>query len=284
MTRSDGRAAVLGSPINHSLSPVLHHAAYTALGLTGWTYDRYDVREDDLSDFVAGCTEDWAGLSLTMPLKQVALRVVDVVEPLAEVVGAVNTVLFSPGGLKVGANTDVYGIVEALTHARSEVTQVPTTGVIVGGGATAASAIAALGQLGVTTPTIIVRSLGRSGVAIRAATAMGVSPQFLTLGTPEATAALGRADLLISTIPGAGSDALVELLPPEIGPHQTLLDVIYEGWPTALPRAWAARGGTVAAGYDMLLYQAAEQVRLMTGKAAPLPQMRAALLSALDLS
>lgn len=284
MTRSDRRAGVLGSPIAHSLSPVLHHAAYTALGLTGWTYDRYEVREDDLSGFVAGCTQQWAGLSLTMPLKQVALRVVDVVEPLAEVVGAVNTVLFSPGGLKVGANTDVYGIVEAIARARYEVTQAPTTGVIVGGGATAASAIAALGQLGITTPTIVVRSLGRSGVVIRAATSMGVSPQFLTLDTPEATAAIGCADLLISTIPGQGSNALVDVLPQEIGPHQTLLDVIYEGWPTALPTAWAARGGTVAPGFDMLLYQAAEQVRLMTGKAAPVPEMRAALLSALNLS
>src|SRR5699024_10120216 len=115
-----------------------------------------------------------------------------------------------------------------LTHARSKITQVPTAGVIVGGGATAASAIAALGQLGITAPTIVVRSLGRSGVAIRAATAMGVSPQFLTLGTPEAAAAIGRADLLISTIPGPGSTALVELLPPELHAHQTLLDVIYE--------------------------------------------------------
>lgn len=284
MTKGNRRAAVLGSPIEHSLSPVLHRAAYAALGLESWAYDRYEVTEENFARFVSGCGTEWAGLSLTMPLKQVALQVVDVVEPLAEVVGAVNTLLFSPGGLKVGANTDVYGIVEAVTQARAGAAETPRTGVIVGGGATAASAVAALGQLGITTPVILVRSLGRAGTVIRAATAMGVTPRYLTLGSAEAAEAIQRAEVLISTIPGGASDQLCEVLPQELTASQTVLDVIYDGWPTALPRTWAERGGTVAPGYDMLLYQAAEQVRLMTGQPAPVEAMRTALLSALNLA
>lgn len=282
MAESKELAAVAGKPIAHSLSPALHNAAYAALGLDGH-YGRYEIDETGLKDFVARGNPNWLGLSLTMPLKHAALQIVDVVEPLAEVVGAVNTILFAPGGLKIGANTDVYGIVEAIRQARTAVDTPPHTGVIIGGGATASSAVAALGQLGITTPVIIVRSLGRAGAVIRAATAMGVEPKYLTLGTPEAAAAIARADILISTIPGGASGALIEYLSAELGPERTLLDVVYEGWPTPLPTEWLARGGTVAPGYDMLLYQACEQVRLMTGKAAPVDAMRAALRAALDL-
>ncbi len=283
MAKADRRAAVLGSPIEHSLSPVLHRAAYEALGLHGWEYQRHRVTESELPAFLDSCDESWVGLSLTMPLKQVALQVVDVVEPLAEVVGAINTLLFSPGGLKVGANTDVYGLVEAIRQAQVSTGQPRTTGVIIGGGATAASAIAALGELGITDPIVLVRSLGRSGTVIRAATAMGVSPTYLTLGTAPATAAVREAGILISTIPGGASAQLVDLLGPRISPEQTLLDVVYEGWPTPFPSAWKERGGTVAPGYDMLLYQAAEQVRLMTGHDAPVEHMRHALLGSLEL-
>lgn len=283
MTRINHHAAVLGKPIAHSLSPTLHHAAYQALGLHDWRYARHEVDEDRLSDFIDSCDNSWAGLSLTMPLKQVALNLVDVVEPLAETVGAINTVLFSPGRLLVGANTDVYGMVEAIQHARRAVTQPPQSGVIIGGGATAASAIAALGQLGIKNPTVLVRSLGRSGVVIRAATSMGVSAKYETLGTPEAHRALQNADIVISTIPAEAAADLITVLRPTLQPHHTLLDVIYEGWPTPLARAWAERGGSLAPGYDMLLYQACEQVRLMTGKAAPVEAMRSALYAALEL-
>lgn len=283
MTRTDRKAAVLGSPIAHSLSPVLHTSAYRALGLTGWDYERHEVDETGLAGFIGACDEFWAGLSLTMPLKQVALSIVDVIEPLAEVVGAINTILFSPGGLKVGANTDVYGIVEAIKCAREGIEEAPRTGVIIGGGATAASAVAALGQLGITTPIVAVRSLGRAGTVIRAITTMGVTPTYLTLGTDQAARAIAEADVLISTIPAGASETLIPSLPGTIARSQTLLDVVYEGWPTALPSTWGERGGTVAPGYDMLLYQAAEQVRLMTGRNAPVESMREALLGALDL-
>lgn len=281
--RKGRRAAVLGSPISHSLSPTLHRRAYEALGLLGWEYGRHEIAEPELEGFLSGLDESWAGLSLTMPLKQVAMKLVDEVEPLADVVGAVNTVLFSPGGLTVGANTDVHGIAQAITEARTGITKEPRRGVIIGGGATAASAIAALGQLGITDPLILVRSLGRAGTVIRAATQMGVLAEYLTLDRPEARAAIGRADILISTIPAGAADVYVAGLPADLAPHQTLLDVVYDGWPTPLSSAWRDRGGTVAPGYDMLLHQAAEQVRLMTGRPAPLAQMRQALYEALNV-
>src|SRR5690625_1790109 len=221
MTRINHHAAVLGKPIAHSLSPTLHLAAYQALGLYDWDYTRREVDEDRLGDFIDSCDPSWAGLSLTMPLKQVALSIVDVVEPLAETVGAINTVLFSPGRLLVGANTDVYGMVEAIQHARHAVTQPPQVGVIIGGGATAASAVAALGQLGIKNPTVLVRSLGRSGVVIRAATSMGVNATYETLGTPEAHKALQNADLVISTIPAQAAADLTTLLTPTLEPRRS---------------------------------------------------------------
>src|SRR5260370_36251047 len=92
------RAAVLGSPIKHSLSPVLHRAAYQALDLHGWHYDKIECDEPGLSRLVDSMEPEWAGLSLTMPLKRVALTVADEVSPLAEAIGAANTLVFPPAG------------------------------------------------------------------------------------------------------------------------------------------------------------------------------------------
>src|SRR5579859_4190175 len=101
------RAAVLGSPIEHSLSPVLHRAAYQALGLPGWRYDKIECDEPGLPRLVDGMGPEWAGLSLTMPLKRVAMTVADEVSPLAEAIGAANTLVFSAAGGKRADNTDV---------------------------------------------------------------------------------------------------------------------------------------------------------------------------------
>ncbi len=276
------RAAVLGRPVAHSLSPAMHRAAYAALGLTGWTYERHDLGEDEFPAFLAGLDGTWAGLSITMPLKQVALRNVDHVEPLAEVVGSVNTVLFPGGGVRVGTNTDVYGAVTALTEV-APAGWAPRSGVILGGGATASAALAALGQLGVTDPAVVVRSAGRAGAVIRAAARMGLSPRLLTWGSAAADAALTGADAVVSTAPKGAADGLVEVVrAASLLPTQVLLDVVYDGWPTPLGRAWAARGGPVAPGHLMLLHQGVEQVRLMTGRSAPVEAMRAALHASLE--
>src|SRR5438132_13511096 len=150
------RAAVLGSPIEHSLSPVLHGAAYQALALRGWYYDKIECDEPGLPRMVDGMGSEWAGLSLTMPLKRVALTVADTVSPLAEAVGAANTLVFSPAGPAGGRqahNTDVVGMMAALREAG--LTRIEQA-VILSAGRTAQSSRAALLQLGYKYPVAVV--------------------------------------------------------------------------------------------------------------------------------
>jgi len=310
---SGRRAAVLGHPIAHSLSPVLHRAAYRALGLDDWQYGLLDVEESGLAEVIGSLDHRWAGLSLTMPLKHAVIPLLDHVEPLAEVVGAVNTVLVQgrpgrpgqPGApaptdrpVLVGANTDVYGIVTALQEAAGAAGRsLPAhpEAVVLGAGATAASALAALGQLRCPTPTVHLRSVGRSGALRRAAHRMGVEPTYLALD--DAVESMVRADIVISTLPAHAADPIAAHLAAAVagpeadaageavrltGRRGVLLDVVYDPLPTALSVAWARVGGVVASGERMLLHQAAEQVRLMTGLAAPLAAMHAALEAALD--
>uniref|UniRef100_UPI002027E19E shikimate dehydrogenase family protein n=1 Tax=Actinotalea sp. C106 TaxID=2908644 RepID=UPI002027E19E len=213
------RAAVLGHPVTHSLSPVLHGAAYAALGLEGWQYDRLDVTEEALPEVLAGLDGSWAGLSLTMPLKKTVLGLLDHVEPLAEVVGAVNTVLVQAGAgdrpVLVGANTDVHGLVTALGEglAGRGVTGPVRSAVVIGAGATAASTLAALAQLGCTTAQVHVRSMARAGATMRAAHRMGVEPQFLTLEPWDRLLdAMRRADVVVSTLPPRAADEIAAAL------------------------------------------------------------------------
>lgn len=286
---------MLGHPVAHSLSPALHRAAYAALGLD-WAYDAIDTTEDQLAEVVGRLDAGWAGLSLTMPLKVAVMDLVHVVEPLAEVVGAVNTVLVAEGGaMLVGANTDVFGIVAALRegYARRSVDGEARSGTardgkagraaVLGAGATAASALAALGELGQTSPAVHLRAMARSGSLIRAAHRMGVSPELTVLGPPEVAVARWRdADTVISTLPPRAADPFAAaLLTADEPVHGVLLDCAYTPRPTALGAAWAALGGVVVGGERMLLHQATEQVRLMTGRPAPLAAMSDALEAAL---
>jgi shikimate dehydrogenase len=285
--RSAMRAAVLGHPIEHSLSPTLHRAAYAALGLDDWSYGAVDVTSDGLPELLRGLDDGWAGLSLTMPLKQTVIPLLDHIEPLAEVVGAVNTVLVqgAPGRpVLVGANTDVYGIVAALGERLVRGND-PLTAAVLGAGATAASALAALAQLGCTNPVVHVRSVGRAGSLMRAAHRMGVEPRYASLD--DAGPSVAAADIVISTLPAHAADELAGQLAGHVGErggaddsagvHGVLLDVVYDPRPTALAQAWEARGGAVVGGERMLLHQAVEQVRLMTSRPAPLEAMEQAL-------
>lgn len=308
-SRVTSRAAVLGHPIGHSLSPVLHRAAYEALGLDGWTYEAVDVTEETLETFLGGLDETWTGLSLTMPLKQTVLGMLDHVDPLAVVTGAVNTVVFQGAGAartRVGANTDVYGLGAALREggtlgaahgaddghghlgqgagaaAASTTVEGPRTAVVLGAGATAASMLAALAELGIPTADVFVRSLGRTGDLQRAAHRMGLAPRFYPI--TEAAAAAVRADVVVSTLPAHGADAVADEIVAGGHPaHGVLLDVAYDPRLTALTAAWRSAGGTAVPGQRMLLHQAAEQVRLMTGHVAPVQAMDDALEAALAL-
>ena len=209
------RAAVLGHPIAHSLSPVLHRAAYAALGLD-WAYDAVDVTTDQLPAFVRDLDDSWAGLSLTMPLKQAVIPLLDHVEPLAEVVGVVNTVVVQRGGARptlVGANTDVHGIAAALNEGGPE-RQRPGAGpaatrhaVVLGAGATAASALAGLAELGIVTSTVLARSIARAGAIMRAAHRMGVDATVRTMA-PLNTATLSPAPEV--TLPAKPPDQVID--------------------------------------------------------------------------
>lgn len=282
-TAAQRRAAVLGHPIGHSLSPRLHRVAYAALGLTGWRYDAVDVTEEQLPALVETLDQGWAGLSVTMPLKQAIMPLMDHVEPLATVVGAVNTVIVQGGGRRptlVGANTDVHGIVAALREGGASGSA--ASAVVLGAGATAASTLAALAELGCTTPLVLVRSLGRTGALALAAHRMGVEPVFRPLS--EASAALPSADLVVSTLPPGAADLMAaELAGRGQSVHGVLLDVAYDPRRSALGDAWERARGTTVDGERMLLHQAVEQVRLMTGRPAPLAAMDAALVDALTV-
>jgi shikimate dehydrogenase len=270
---TDRRAAVLGSPIGHSLSPVLHLAAYRALGLSNWSYGAHDVKEPALGRFVAGLGPQWAGLSLTMPLKEAAFEVADEVSDLAREVGAINTLVRRTDGGWRGDNTDVYGVSQALREAASA--QV-TSAVVLGSGATARSVVAALAALGCRKVTFAVRSVARQETLDQAGRA-GLEVDVAGLG--QLAGALVDARLVISTLP---VNALGDALTGHEVPHGSLradslmLDVVYTGWPTPLARRFQAAGARAVSGLEMLVHQAAEQVHLMTGLRPPVEAMRAA--------
>ncbi len=263
---SGRRCAVLGRPVAHSLSPALHRAAYAHLGLD-WSYDALEVAEADLEAFLAGLGPQWRGLSLTMPLKQRAAALAARAEPLVWVVGAANTLVRDPDDEQwVAANTDVPGIRAAL--AEVGVTSA-SRATVLGGGSTAASAVAALAAL-TAEVTVCVRTPGRSTALASVARASDV--RLRVVGWDDAAAEL-HAPLVLATTPAGACDALAPAVPAQPG---TLLDVVYQPWPTALAAAWSAGGGTVAGGLDLLVHQAALQVRLMTGRDVPVPLLRAA--------
>ncbi|SES30436.1 shikimate dehydrogenase [Streptomyces qinglanensis] len=274
------RAAVLGSPVAHSLSPVLHRAAYAELGLGNWTYDRYQVDEQGIGDFLARLDDRagrWAGLSLTMPLKRAVIPLLDGISPTAASVEAVNTVLFTEDGRRTGDNTDVPGMVAALRERGISTVESAT---VLGAGATASSALAALvqvcgggsgttGEIGeIGEITVYVRSAERAREMRGWGERLGVAVR--TADWARAAEGLG-APLVISTTPAGATDGLAAAAPAVGG---TLFDVLYDPWPTALAAAW---NGPVLGGLDLLVHQAVLQVELMTGRGpAPLAAMRAA--------
>ena len=272
------RAAVLGRPVGHSLSPLLHRAAYDALGLTGWRYEARDVGETDLADVLAGCEAEggWAGLSLTMPLKHAVVPLLDDVDATTLEVGACNTVLWR-GGRRSGANTDVHGIVAAVRETATAACGHPAASAhVLGAGATAASAVVALARLGHRAPRVHVRDPTRAGTVLAVAARCGSDVVLLPWPVDaESAAGLVEAEVVVSTVPAGAADGVADVLPDRVA--GTLLDVAYEPWPSRLAGAWSAAGGPVAPGSLMLLHQAGEQVRLMTGAEAPLSAMRRAL-------
>ena len=259
------KAAVLGHPISHSKSPALHRAAYARLGVD-IGYSAIDVTVPELPAFMETVRTEpgWRGLSVTMPLKSAMVAEVDEVRGVAGILGVVNTVVFESSGTstrRIGYNTDVAGIVNAVRHAG--VVAAPSA-VILGGGGTAAAAIAALKDLGAPSADVYVRDVGRAAEARAASEGVGLRIRVLPL--TGAAAAMAAADVVISTLPPRGADSLADELD---GLHAAtpgvLLDVAYDPWPSRIASVWQGGGGIVVPGLEMLLYQAVEQVRFFSG-------------------
>ena len=265
-------AFVLGSPIAHTLSPVLHRAAYAALGLSDWRYDAAEVDEAAFVSFMAGLGPEVRGLSLTMPLKEVAFEVAETVSDRARLAGAINTLVRTPTGWAAD-NTDIAGIVAALkaalpddlrdldlVHRRSR-----RTGLIVCAGATARSAMIALAELGCVRVTAAARNPTKALASLSAlADRLNLELTVRDLDYWQES----KAGFIVSTVPAAGGAVAAEIL----ARHLTnlsgvrMLDVVYADWPTPLASASHAAGATVVSGLDMLVHQAVEQVELMTGR------------------
>ncbi|MDX2932296.1 shikimate dehydrogenase [Streptomyces ipomoeae] len=267
-TTSKHRAAVLGSPIAHSLSPVLHRAAYRELGLADWSYDRFEVDEAALPGFVDKLGPEWAGLSLTMPLKRAVIPLLDEISETATAVEAVNTLVFTDDGRRVGDNTDIPGIVEALRERGVEQVE---SAAILGAGATASSALAALARI--CTGEVVVYARGEARAAEMREWGQRLDVDVRTADWGDAERAL-HAPLVIATTPAGATDALSGAVPER---PATLFDVLYEPWPTELAARWSAYGGAVVSGLDLLVHQAVLQVEQMTGcETAPVGAMRKA--------
>jgi len=259
------RAAVLGRPVAHSLSPLLHRAAYAALGLSDWTYDALDIGAEDLPVLLAGLGDEWRGFSVTMPCKQAAVDVADLVEPLPRLLRAANTLIRTEAGWRA-ENTDVTGIGMALQLAGVEDVG---SAVVIGAGGTAAATAVALASLGAEHVEVVVRTPSRAADVVRVLDVLEV-PVTVTL----LSAATLDAPLVVSTVPVDAQPDLL-LLPWRAG--HTVLDVLYAPWPTPLATRVTQAGGSVVGGLDVLFWQATVQVELMTGRPAPIAAMRSAL-------
>jgi shikimate dehydrogenase len=262
---------VVGKPVAHSLSPVLHAAAYEALGLS-WTYTRLEASESELPALVAGLDESWVGLSVTMPGKRAALELATVATTRATAVGAANTLVRRADGWAADC-TDVDGVAGALRAAGRTS---GTTGVVLGAGGTACAALAGLAALGLTSVTVVVREAARASAAVSCASAVGLDIEVRTWASTDFAALASSASVLVNTTPSAAVSPLVA----DLSLAPCVLDVIYHPWPTPLASAVTARGGMLATGLDMLLHQAFGQVEQFTGEQAPRETMRDALKAA----
>jgi len=270
MSAGPRRAAVLGSPIAHSRSPQLHLAAYRALGLTDWTYERIECTGEQLPGVVAGFGPEWVGVSVTMPGKFAALRVADEATDRARMVGSANTLVRSSAGWRAD-NTDIDGVVGALSGV-----QVTDRAIVIGSGGTAPAVVVGLVTLGARFVTVAARNADKASALVELAVRCGARAGWVDLQHGRLAEEVAGVEVVVNTVP---ADA--------VAPHAAalagtpvLLDAIYDPWPTPLAAAVQAAGGQVISGLEMLLNQAFTQVEQFTGLPAPKEAMRAALESA----
>jgi shikimate dehydrogenase len=245
----------------------LHRAAYAALGLSDWTYDALDIGAEDLPVLLAGLGPEWRGFSVTMPCKQAAVDVADEVDQLPRLLHAANTLVRTGTGGWRAENTDVTGVGMALQLGGVERVE---HAAILGAGGTAAAAATALASLGARQIDVVVREPARARDLVRVLEALGVATDVQRL---DRTGTL-TAPVVVSTVPVSGQTAVSDLA---WWRGQTVLDVLYAGWPTPLAQRVQAAGGTAISGLEVLFWQATLQVELITGYPAPIAAMRSAL-------
>nr|WP_221378028.1 shikimate dehydrogenase [Actinoplanes polyasparticus] len=267
------RAAVCGQPIAHSLSPVIHNAGFAAVGLSGWSYSAFECGEADLAALVGGLGPEWAGLSLTMPLKEEALRLAAAATPVAVAIGAANTLVRRQDGTWLADNTDVAGMVRVLQGAGLKPAPSVT---VLGGGGTARAALAAAAQLGASAVSVVTRRPAAYEELAPAAAALNITMIAVSWDRAPDTF---EADAVISTVPKGAADHLACEVAWRDG--TVLFDAIYDPWPTPLAASAQAHGVPVLSGLDLLLAQALSQFEQFTGVSrAPEEAMRTALLQA----
>lgn len=259
---------MIGSPISHSKSPLLHAAAYRAAGIP-CSYTAIDVDESSLAAFLGSVRAEpgWRGLSVTMPLKAATARLMDTNTALAAALGVVNTVVVDgtgPAATLTGHNTDVVGVANALAGAG---VQMPRSAVVLGGGGTAAAAVAGLARLGAATAQVVVRRPEAADELVGIGAGLGISVAVWPWS--EVAEALRTADVVVCTLPPRAGDLLAAALSRGLATGGTMLDVAYDPWPSALAAAWRDAGGRIVPGLDMLLHQAVEQVQLFFPNVVP---------------
>jgi shikimate dehydrogenase len=259
------RAAVLGSPIAHSKSPQLHLAAYRALGLDDWTYERIECGAEELPGLVGGFGPEWVGVSVTMPGKFAALRFADERAERAALVGSANTLVRTTGGWRAD-NTDIDGVAGAVGSASGRA-------LVCGSGGTAPAAVVGLAELGVPGITVVARNPEKAARLVDLGTRVGVATRFCGLDSGELADQVAAAEVLVSTIPADVAARYADTF----SAIPVLLDAGYDPWPTPLATAVAAAGGRVISGLQMLLHQAFAQVEQFTGLPAPREAMTCAL-------
>lgn len=260
------RCAVLGDPVAHSLSPAIHAAAYASLGLD-WSYDAERVGEGGLAAALAGRGDPtWRGLSLTMPLKREALALATDASGTARLAGGANTLVRDAAGWHA-ENTDVPGAADAVAERAGDDLE-PATVTVLGGGATAASAAIALVGAGARHVRLLARDPARAAEAAAAVAAHPERPdvEVLDLATAGVT-----GEVLVSTVPPEAQD---EHLLDRAAGVPVVFEVRYDPWPTPLAAAAREQGQVLVSGLDLLVHQAARQVRLFTGRPAPLDVLR----------
>jgi len=265
------RAAVLGTPIEHSLSPVIHNAGYAAAGLRGWAYERIECSIERLPGLIADLGPQWAGLSLTMPLKEAGLAVAEEVSPIAAALGACNTLVRLPSGGWRADNTDAPGMVDALGWGGVSTAHRVA---ILGAGGTARAALAAAAELKAAVVEVHARRASAVDELRSVARELGL-PELVHVSWPEPTR-VALADVVVSTLPFGVADDLV------VGwrPETVVFDAVYKPWPTPLAASAEAAGCRIVSGLDLLLAQAVHQFEMFTGVSAPVDAMRRALFAA----